>query len=170
MENLTLPCEYTRNRVACQVSQGAELRQAWGDWLTELGDSAGGWEWFVTMTFREPGPNQRGWTRPGWATAKRAWKELCGAAQPALGGLAWVRMFEVQKWRGVPHIHGLVARTDPTVRRMDLVDWAWREYGMARILAYDRSRGAGYYLCKYITKDLTDIEWGGLFPGKCQGA
>ncbi|MEE2925784.1 MAG: hypothetical protein VX608_01000, partial [Chloroflexota bacterium] len=41
-------------------------------------------------------------------------------------------LFEMQEWRGVPHIHALVAGVDPGIRRMDMVDWAWTNYGQAR--------------------------------------
>lgn len=138
-----------------------ELRQAWGDWLPSLAP----WEWFVTMTLRDPAPNDRGWTKPGWASAKRAWNEFVGLARPPLGGLTWVRMFEVQGWRGVPHIHALVGNCDPSVRRLDLVDWAWQRWGMTRVLEYDPSLGARFYLCKYVTKEVADIEFGGLDKG-----
>ncbi len=135
------------------------LRQAWGDWLSGLAE----WEWFVTMTLRDPPAKaqDRGWTKPGWATAKRAWRELAGLARPALGVLEWVRMFELQGWRGVPHIHALVGNCDPSVRRLDLVDWAWERWGMARVLEYDPRLGARFYLCKYVSKELADVAFGG---------
>ena len=120
------------------------------------------WEWFVTMTLRDPPPNSRGWDRPGWASAKRAWRELVSAARPPLGELAWVRMFEIQKDRSVPHIHALVGNCDPSVRRMDLVDWAWHRWGMTRVLEYNAELGASFYLAKYVTKDVADIELGGI--------
>jgi hypothetical protein len=134
-----------------------DLRQAWGDWLSTLAD----WDWFVTMTLRDP-IGQGTWTKPGWASAKRAWLEFQNLARPALGELTWVRMFELQGWRGVPHVHALVGNIDPTVRRMDLVDWAYRRWGITRVLEYDPNLGARYYLCKYLTKDVADIEFGGL--------
>lgn len=99
------------------------------------------------------------WTKPGWASAKRAWRELCNQAAPALGGLTWARMFEIQQWRGVPHIHALVANTDASVRRMDLVDWAWNRWGITRVVEYNAELGARFYLCKYVTKQLTDVEF-----------
>jgi hypothetical protein len=131
------------------------LKQAWGDWLSTLAP----WEWFITMTLRNPPANTRGWDRPGWASAKTAWKELVGLARPPLGELATVRMFEVQKDRSVPHIHALVGNCDPSVRRMDLVDWAYRRWGITRVLEYNPELGARFYLCKYLTKELTDIEF-----------
>lgn len=134
-----------------------QLKQAWGEWLSGLAD----WEWFVTMTLRDPLIGGT-WTKPGWASAKRAWVEFQNAARRALGELVWVRMFEMQSWRGVPHIHALVANTDPSVRRMDMVDWAWKRWGITRVLEYNAELGASFYLSKYVTKDMADIEFGGL--------
>jgi hypothetical protein len=114
------------------------------------------------MTLRNPPPNTRGWDRPGWASAKTAWKELVGLARPALGELATVRMFEIQKDRSVPHIHALVGNCDPTVRRMDLVDWAYQRWGITRVLEYNEELGARFYLCKYVTKQLADVEFSGV--------
>jgi len=117
------------------------------------------------MTLRDPEPNSCGWDRPGWASAKRAWREFIKLSQPALGAVEWVRCFEVGKDRSVPHLHALVANVDPTVRRMSLVDWAWQRWGIARVLEYDPNLGAGFYLSKYLTKDISDIEFGGLTQG-----
>ena len=146
------------SRIQGDYTTGEQLKQAWGDWLSGLAD----WEWFVTMTLRDPPPNKWGWTKPGWSSAKRAWRELVGLARPPLGQLAWVRMFETQGWRGVPHVHGLVANCDPSVRRMDLVDWAWNRWGMTRVLQYDPRLGARFYLSKYVIKELADLDFGGL--------
>lgn len=131
-----------------------EIKQAWGTWLSDLSE----WDWFVTLTFRDP-EGQGEWTKPGWATAKKAWREFTEAAQPALGELEWVRMFEMQKWRGVPHIHALVGKCDETVRRMELVDWAYERFGITRVEKYDSNKGASFYLCKYVTKSLADIDF-----------
>ena len=131
-----------------------DLKGAWGDWLGGLAR----WDWFVTMTLKNP-HGVPTWDKPGWASAKKAWGQFTGLAQPALGELKWVRMFEIQGWRGVPHVHALVANTDPSVRRMDLVDWAWDRWGIARVLEYKQELGARYYLCKYVTKELADIEF-----------
>jgi len=37
---------------------------------------------------------------------------------------------------------------------MDMVDWCYRQYGIARILPYNPKLGAGYYLCK-----MSDVEF-----------
>lgn len=131
-----------------------ELKQEWGDFLAGLAN----WDWFVTLTLRNPdNPQFPLWTKPGWGTAKKAWRDFTSRARPALGRLQWVMMFELQKWRGVPHIHALVAGSD--CRRMEMVDWAWNRWGITRVLAYDPQRGARFYLCKYLTKDIADIDF-----------
>jgi len=144
--------------VLYQNTNSQALKQAWGHWLTGLAE----WEWFVTMTFRDPRPAAGTWTKPGWGYAKGAWNAFRKAIQGPLGEPAWVRCFELQPWRGVPHIHALVGNVDPAIRRMDMVDWCWDRYGMARVLPYDPGQGAGYYLCKYVAKELGDIEFGGI--------
>jgi len=139
------------------LSQDSTIKEAWGDWVTGLDR----WEWFVTMTFRDPKIGGT-WTKPGWGHAKRAWREFLKVMQPPLGTVGWVRCFEMQKERGVPHIHALVSGTQG-FRRMDMVDWCYRQYGIARILPYNPKLGAGYYLCKYLTKELADVEFSATF-------
>jgi len=146
--------------LAVEITKPEDIMQAWGSWLSGLAQ----WDWFVTLTFRDPPalPGRGTWTKPGFGYAKRAWDRFLAAIQPAIGDLPWVRCFEMQEWRGVPHIHALVAGVDPTIRRMDMVDWCWLNYGMARILPYDPGLGAAHYLCKYLSKELADVEFGGL--------
>lgn len=82
--------------------------------------------------------------------------------QPPLGEVQAVWCWEIQGWRGVPHLHGLLAGVSPEVRRMSMVDWSYREFGIARVLEYDPSLGARFYLSKYLTKQMADIEFFGL--------
>lgn len=138
----------------------AELKQAWGGFLTELGDKAGGWDWWATLTFRDPPYKAVGWTKVGWNYTGKAWdtftREL--GLRKGLHDLTWVRGREYQHWRGVPHFHALIGGVEG-LRRMDMVDWWFQEYGIARIMPYDRGQGAGYYLCKYVVKELGDIQF-----------
>jgi len=153
----------TRDRVECQA---LELKEAWGTFFNQLDD----WDWWVTLTFRDI--DRRGsWTRPGWAFTAKAWrlftqeieqKRFVTLPMAELKGrkpITWVRCRELQKWRGIDHFHALIGGVGDQVRRMDLVDWWWQRYGIARILAYDRSLGAGFYLCKYVSKELGDIQF-----------
>jgi len=34
--------------------------------------------------------------------------------------------------------------------------------GYARIYPYEKNRGASYYLCKYVTKQIAEHKFGGL--------
>jgi len=138
----------------------AELKKAWGEFLTEMGDRAGGWDWWATLTFREPPKDIPGWTKIGWGYSGRAWdaftREL--GLRKGLHDVWWVRGREYQRWRGVPHFHGLIGGV-VNERRLSMMDWWYERYGIARIEPYDRSRGAGFYLCKYVTKELGDIQF-----------
>ena len=134
-----------------------ELKQAWGKWLSGLAD----WDWYATLTFRDPSdPDRPGWTKPGWAYAKGAWGRFVQSLPIPLGEPIWVRMFELQRWRGVPHIHALIGGVKD-LRRDEAWAWWFKRYGLARILPYDPSLGAGYYLCKYVVKELGDIDFSG---------
>jgi hypothetical protein len=135
-------------------AEAKELLQAWGSWLTNLAP----WQWFVTLTFRDPPSNDRGWTKVGWKYAWNAHDEFLSRLQPALGNLYSVSALELQKWRRVPHIHTLVAGLDD-LRYSEISKWFWQKYGFIRVLEYDPKMGAGFYLCKYVTKEMGDIRF-----------
>jgi hypothetical protein len=140
--------------------KGQVLKDAWGNWLTQLGDANGGWDWWFTGTFREPPLDIPGWTKIGWGYSGKAWnafiREL--GLRKGLHDVWWVSGREYQKWRGVPHFHGLIGGVKD-LRRDELWAWWFERYGFARIEPYDRGQGAGFYLCKYVTKDLGDIQF-----------
>jgi hypothetical protein len=140
-----------------------QINDAWGDFLQELGDEHGGWDWFVTLTFRDPDEQKRKtaptWTKPGWHYAQSAlnqFNKAIGKGKPPSQKPFWVAMMEIQKWRGCPHWHMLVGGCGD-LRRMDFVDWFWEHYGIARILPYDKNLGARFYLGKYLTKQISDF-------------
>ena len=137
-----------------------ELSQAWGGWLSELGDRAGGWDWWFTGTFREPPVNAVGWTKIGWGYSGKAWDALVNELGLTKGmhDIRWVRGREYQKWRGVPHFHALIGGV-ADLRRDEAWAWWFDKFGIARIEPYNRELGAGYYLCKYVTKELGDIQF-----------
>jgi len=138
----------------------AEIKKAWGAWL----DNLASWDWWVTLTFRDPSEadQKRGWTKIGTHYAKRAWetfiKALEGSTEEKIG---WASGTEYQRWRGVPHYHALINGVGG-LRRLDWMDWWYNRYGIARILPYDKTKGAGRYISKYVVKELGDIDFGGL--------
>jgi hypothetical protein len=97
------------------------------------------------------------WTRPGWAHAKNAHARFIGQLHAGLNTLSYVRVFEMQRDRGVPHIHGLLAGLD-SVRFATVASWYWKQYGYIRILEYDPTLGAAHYLTKYVLKEFGDLE------------
>ena len=150
------------SNLCCNNNRSEDLKQAWGGWLTELGDQVGGWDWWATMTFRDrPAADiARGWTKVGVNYANRAWRgfmlEL--RACRGIGEPTWVRGMEYQKWRGVPHFHALIGGVGH-LRRDAAWGWWFKRYGINRILPYDRELGAGFYLCKYVVKELGDVQF-----------
>lgn len=129
------------------------VKEAWGTWLSGLYP----WDWWVTLTFRDP-PVGGTWTRPGWSFAKKGWRAFEKRVRPSLGPLAYVRAFEIQEWRGAPHIHALVGGLDDT-RYAPARDWWWEYFGIASIEEYNPELGAGFYVSKYVSKELGDIEF-----------
>jgi len=135
-----------------------EVLKAWGDWLHEIG----GWQWFVTLTLRDPKPASGNWTRPGFTLANKAWRELITHAHHGIDDLQWVRFFEMQRGRGVPHVHGLVkGLTDTRYKQVSAI--MWQRYGFNRILDYKPELGATHYITKYVVKDLGDVAFSDRF-------
>lgn len=147
----------TRNSVKSQA-----LKVAWGDWADKVGDRKGGWDWFATLTFRDRTPEEvkSGWTKVGWAYSSKACDAfLCHVGEvKGLHDVHWLRAREIQRDRGVPHWHALIGGVKD-LRRDAAWQWWHERYGFARILPYEREKGASFYLCKYVTKELGDIEF-----------
>jgi len=133
-----------------------KIGQAFGEWI----DGMASWEWYATLTFRDPqNPELPNWTKVGWIAAHNALKKLNNALVMELNYInpLWVAVMELQR-RGVPHWHALVANVADQ-RRMSWVDWWYEHYGIARILPYQQELGARYYLGKYLTKEVADIRF-----------
>ena len=130
--------------------QRKELSDSWGAWLDALTD----WDWFLTMTFDDKLISGGGtYTKPGWAYAKRAFNEFLKASRPAIDDRKWVRVFEIQRDRGIPHIHALLTESVDSPRRMAMVDGCKANFGIAGIFQYQSGLGAAHYLGKYLVKD-----------------
>jgi len=133
-----------------------EICQEWGHWVDGMTD----WEWYATLTFRDPeDPRFPGWTRIGWQSALKALRSFHNALVGELDYInpVWVAVGETQQ-RGTPHWHLLVANVADQ-RRMSWLDWWFERYGIARVLPYQAELGARYYLGKYLTKQLANIEF-----------
>jgi hypothetical protein len=164
---------HSRYIIGTEGQNCQDLKQSWGDWLSELGDRVGGWDWWASLTFRDI-EGQGAWTRPGWAYTAKAWRlwiteleqrafeqaPLDSLKQPRRG-LEWVRAREEQRGRGIDHFHALLSGVGD-LRRDGAWLWWFDRYGIARIEPYNRELGAGYYLCKYVTKELGDLQFSDL--------
>jgi hypothetical protein len=144
------------------------LKTAWGDWLTTNWD----WDWWVTLTF-DPVTQDRGGrfvpgsathTQVGWQRSSASWDAWLneiegGPGLDGLNSLYWFRGREPNPNRRGTHFHALVGGVPAATRR----DAAWRRWfdrhGLARIEAYDRARGAGWYVAKYVVKELGDLRF-----------
>lgn len=140
---------------ACQGFTHDSLTGAFGEWLENMAE----WEWYATLTFRDPqDPRYPNWTKIGWISAHNALRKLNSAFVSATDtNPLWVACMELQQ-RGVPHWHLLVGNTLGE-RRLYWKDWWDQRYGYARIFAYEKQLGARYYLGKYLTKRVSDIQF-----------
>ena len=85
--------------------------------------------------------------------------------RPPVGHLEWVRLFEMQRSRGVPHVHGLLRGLNDT--RFSLASaMLWQRYGFNRILEYKPELGATHYITKYVVKELGDVRFSKPFAGR----
>ncbi len=129
------------------VELGRTLPDVWATFLDRWH-----WSWFTTNTFRnEIHPEAAGKTWNRWILLLN--RDIFGSRywNRSGDGVMWARGQEYQR-RGVIHFHALVGRVPSTRRRLDWMD-KWDELaGFARIEAYDPTRGARYYLGKYILK------------------
>ena len=122
--------------------------EAWGQFLSQFP-----WDWFVTLTFREPVPSFR---------AYRMFRRFTADIERAAGmPIAWFLVFEYGARTGRLHVHALMLNVAHLSRLWWLDEWN-RRAGYARILPFDRSRGAAFYCAKYLTKGSGEWEIVGL--------
>ena len=139
-----------------------KLKTSWGNFIDDVGSRKGGWDWYATLTFRDPSLEEqmRGWSKVGMGYSKRAsdaFVRLLGDMK-GLGTHHWFRAREYQRDRGVPHYHMLIGGVED-LRRDKAWGWWYQNFGFARILPYEAEKGARFYLCKYVTKELGDFEF-----------
>jgi hypothetical protein len=139
-----------------------ELKRAWGVWADEVGQRKGGYDWYATLTFRDrtPAEQKAGWTKVGWSYSRKACDTFLRhlGEEKGLQDTWWLRCREIQQDRGVPHYHALIGGVKD-LRRDEAWSWWFERYGFARILPYESQLGASFYLCKYVTKDMGDVEF-----------
>jgi hypothetical protein len=133
------------------------LKREWADFLYSLN---GLWDWYGHLTFKDP-------VYPESADKlfnvfmNKLNREIHGKRFkdiPATGVL-WAKAIEKQK-RDVLHFHFLCGGIPNWVQRTDYWQWWFDHAGRNEIVPYEKERGAGYYMSKYVGKE-GEIEIGG---------
>ena len=115
-----------------------QLQEAWGQFLSQFF-----WAWFVNLTFRDVVPTFRAYR----ILAKFLLDLEAAAGVP----IYWFRADEYGARLGRFHMHLLIGNV-AHLRRLYWMDEWDRRAGYARILPFDGSKGAAFYIAKYITK------------------
>jgi hypothetical protein len=155
-----LDMDVARRKTCVLTQEGCSVKsklltEAWGQFLSQFP-----WDWFVTLTFAEPVPSFR---------AYRLFGQFVRDIEKAAGmRIAWFMAFEYGRRGGRLHLHALMLNVAHLSRLWWMDEWS-RRAGYARILPFDRSRGAAYYCGKYVTKGSGEWELVGL-PGIIQPA
>ena len=122
-----------------------QIQSNFGEWIQRDWD----WNWFGSFTFREDVSSKR--ADKDWLYFVKQVRKACGRS------VQWVRCTELQQ-RQVLHYHALLLNVGKADRYF-LMD-VWNDIaGFARIFLYDKERGAGYYLSKYVVKELGEIKF-----------
>jgi hypothetical protein len=131
-------------REECVFSMKHQLSMAWGQFLSQFS-----WDWFLTLTFRDPVKSFRAHRLFGYFVRDIE----CAANQPII----WFRADEIGSQGGRFHMHALMGNV-AHLRRMFWID-RWGDLaGYARILPFTSQKGAAFYCAKYVAKELSDWE------------
>jgi hypothetical protein len=143
-EILYLVSKTLLEREECVISMKRALVEGWGQFLSQFS-----WDWFLTLTFREP---------VGSFRAHRLFGYFVRDIEKAAGvPIFWFRADEIGTHLGRFHMHALMGNVG-NLRRMTWVD-RWNDLaGYARILPFRADRGAAFYCAKYIAKQSGDWE------------
>jgi hypothetical protein len=128
------------------------LQREWGDFLRYRD-----WDWFVTLTFPDrvhPEQGNRRWRAWIHSLEQSEFRTLHGQL------LIWIRATEIQS-RGVLHYHALLANVPGIPPFVAMRLWEQISSGFARVLPYDRRRGACYYIAKCANEIDVSEAWFG---------
>ena len=153
-----------------------EIKDVFGKWVSDLGNRVGGWDWWVTLTFkdRELEFFERGWTQIGQHYADKASRDWlrfvkldCPHRQTAGSDFskpfAWIRGTEFTKRGITPHFHLLVAGCKGVSRIAAGAVWKSNQ-GFCHLDPYNEVLGAGFYLTKYAVKEIGNVDFSPAFP------
>lgn len=137
-----------RERARTEGPGPSPVVTAWGDWLATFR-----WDWWATLTFAKPrGPAAATRAFLAWIGAVRRGHDGRDVASPSAGFFLGHEVGQL----GRLHLHCLVGGLDPTARRDEAWRWWFSRLGRAEVLPYDPARGAGWYVAKYVAKQLSE--------------
>lgn len=103
------------------------------------------WTWFTTLTWRD---------LPKTYTAINQTKKWLKAIEKDERiDIGYFMCLEYTKLQNRPHTHLIMGNLEGIRRSKWWSTW-YTQHGAARILPYDQGKGAGYYLTKYVVKDV----------------
>lgn len=120
---------------------------AFAEWVSAMAE----WNWFVTLTLADRIVNN-GFTKPGYAMARHALRELVHRTRAT----HVVAVFEMQKERGVPHVHALIRTADAVIGSVAAEHFE-RHFGFSRWKVYKMGGGAAGYVGKYLSKEVIEL-------------
>lgn len=147
------------------------VKDQWGEWLS----TDWTWDWWFTGTF-DPRKARMGSATHvvrdvlggthaaiGWQRSQDCWDDWLSTITDGLGldGLStvyWFRGREPNPFRYGTHFHALIGGVRDANRRDAWRSWFDRN-GNARIEPYDPLRGAGWYVAKYVAKELGELRF-----------
>lgn len=129
------------------------LSEGMGRWLSTFR-----WQWWCTLTFRSDFT-----LNSARRAARNFFLTVEDAASHPVGGF-WA--IERHRYRGrgdpaslVPHVHALVTNVTGVSRRA-VWERCYRRWGRTRIEPYDPTKGASFYIAKYVGKEALERgEW-----------
>jgi hypothetical protein len=122
-----------------------ELAGTWGAFLSTFK-----WDWFLTLTFADPVCS---------FSAHRRFVRFSKEIEVAAGRpVAWFRGDDHGRASGRFHIHALMMHVASLNQFAWMARWGKRS-GYARIIRYDPSRGAAYYIGRYVARQFSDWDF-----------
>lgn len=124
----------------CSNERDKRVIRAMAEWLRPYD-----WRWFCTMHFRY---------RVSVYSAKKCASNFIKNISDSTN---YYLAVERSKYGEQMHIHILLGYIEGFDASDIRKEWVKR-YGYARILSYDKKRGAVYYVAKYITSPIADFD------------
>ena len=132
-------------------------REKWGEWIGEAQE----WGMYATLTFKPGEKGQEPWPKRSQAKFYQ-WLRAVSEATWHGGRIGFFVGQEFGARNGRLHYHALLSGVSSVFP--ELARALWEPNGFAKVVAYDRERGAAAYLTKYVVKDADSQYANWSFP------